>query len=284
MPNTDPKAFFLTICVIFLLLQTFPTMAAEENQPWLGVLTKNLSFGELATKKIDYGVEIVKIVDNSPADESELKAGDIILEVDNKPVYSAERLHWLILHSPVNKKVQISYYRNGKIKTVNVKLTIREPIAAPRPFEEVWRWPPSHTYIGAELQNMPNELREYFGAPDDIGILIVKLEEDAPAQRAGLQVGDVIIKMDRKSIKNINDIHRVLDFFDPGDKLTVEIIRNKQNQSIEIELAAYPKYPFEPPKELLDPHYWSEELQELMEQLQDYWRKLPKHGITPDYV
>jgi predicted metalloprotease with PDZ domain len=154
----------------------------------------------------------------------------------------------------------------------------------PRPFEEVWRWPPSNTYIGADLQEMPNELRDYFGAPDDIGVLIVKLEEYAPAKRAGLKVGDVIIKMDRKSIKNINDIHHVLNFFDPGDKLTVEIIRDKQNQSIKIELAAHPKYPYAPPKELLDPHYWSEELRELMEQLQDYWRKLPKRGITPNYV
>jgi len=190
----------------------------------------------------------------------------------------------MIQHSPINKKIPISYYRDGKVKTIKVKLTTREPIAVPRPFEELWRWPPSNTYIGAQLQDMPNELRDYFGVPDNIGVLIVKMEEDAPAQRAGLLVGDVIIKMDRKSIKNINDVHRVLNFFDPGDQLTAEIIRNKQSQSIEIELAAHPKYPYAPPKELLDPGYWSEELRELMEQLQDYWRKLPKHGITPNYV
>ncbi|MGD8594504.1 MAG: PDZ domain-containing protein [Gammaproteobacteria bacterium] len=284
MQNTNIKIIFLIISTIFLLLPSIQTMAAGENLPWLGVMIKDLSFGELAAKQIDYGVEIVKIVDNSPADQSDLENGDIILEVDNKPVYSAERLHWLIQHSPVNKKVQISYFRNGKVKKTNVTLTIKEPIAVPRPFEELWRWPPSNTYIGAELQEMPNELRDYFGAPDDIGVLVVKLDENAPAQRAGLKVGDVIIKMDRKSIKNIDDIHRVLNFFDPGDKLTVEIIRDKQDQSIDIELAANPKYPYAPPKELLDPHYWNDELRELMEQLQDYWRKLPKHGFPPNYV
>ncbi|KPJ90154.1 MAG: hypothetical protein AMJ53_14745 [Gammaproteobacteria bacterium SG8_11] len=284
MLNSHAKNFFFICCAIFLLWLPWQSKAAGESQPWLGVMTKDLSFGQLAAKQIDYGVEIIKIVDDSPADQSELEVGDIILEVDNKPVYSVERLHWLIQHSPLDKKVKITYYRDGKNKTTNVKLTIQKFHARPRPFEEIWRWPPSRTYIGAELQNMPSELREYFGAPDEIGVLVVKLEEGGPAQRAGLQVGDVITKMDRKSIKNVNDIHRVLDFFDPGDTLSIEIIRDKQNQLMEVELAAHPKYPYEPPKEILDPHYWSEEMRELMEQLQDYWRNLPKRGTAPNYL
>lgn len=286
MKKTDVKTVLMIVSLILPLLPTVSVIAATQGPPWLGVLTKNLSFNQLEAMRLDYGVEIIKIYNNSPADQSDLAVGDIILEVDKKPVFSADRLRWLIHHSAIGKKIHIKYYRNKKINATMVMIKAKELLQEQRPFEELWRWPPSNTYIGATLQNMTEELREYFGAPDDLGVLIVELEKGAPAQHAGLKVGDVIIKLDRKRIKNARDIHRVLNFFEPGDKVTVELVRDKQTRSLEIKLAAHPNMPYEPPKELIDPHYWSEEMKELMERLQEYWRNLRKRDSrsTPDYV
>ena len=112
----------------------------------------------------------------------------------------------------------------------------------------------------------------------------------SPAMRAGIKVGDVIIKMDRKKIKSIDDVRRVLNFFEPGDKVTVEIIRDKDKQTVEIELSAYPDMPYEIPKELLDPDYWGDEFRDLKDRFEEYWRNFRKHDrkrditTTPDYV
>ena len=284
MPFITVRKTLLSISIVLLLFTFRLVVAATPSHPWLGVVTKNLSLNQLAAYQIDYGVLIVKIVKNSPADQSPLAVGDIIMAVDSRPAYSSERLHWLINHAAVEHKVEIKYFRDGKIKQTNIKLATTAMRDKAPPFEEIWRWRRSNTYIGVGLQNMTNELRQYFNAPNDLGVLITKLEKDAPAERAGLKVGDVIIKMDRKSIRAIKDVYRVLDFFEPGDKVTVEIVRDKEKHSLDVELVVDPHFPYEPPKELLDPHYWSDEFRDLMEQLQEYWRDFPRHRDSSPYL
>ena len=61
----------------------------------------------------------------------------------------------------------------------------------PGHFDLSWGDPPAR--IGVEVQPMTPELRGYFKAPADRGVLVVTVEEAAPAAAAGLRVGDVII-------------------------------------------------------------------------------------------
>jgi serine protease Do len=79
-------------------------------------------------------------------------------------------------------------------------------------------------------------LREAFSVPDDVGVMVSEVYDGSEADRAGLRAGDVIVKMDRRAIRDIDDVQRVLNYFEPNDKLTLEIIRDKKRKQLEVVL------------------------------------------------
>ncbi len=265
---------------VFIVTLCNPLVTANSAEAWLGVASTDISFSQLAELNLEYGVQIIEIVENSPAAQSELKIGDVIFQVDGRPIYSSKRLRWIVQHMAVGSKIQILYKRAGKVKKTKVQLAALEQGSESLPFSEIWQWPLSNTFLGAEVQDMPSELREYFGVQDDIGVLVTQVLQESPAHQVGLKVGDVITKMDRKTIKTTDDVYQVLDYFEPDDNVVIEVIRKKQKLVLECQLVAHPDAPYEPPEELLDPQYWGEELRDLMDQLQHYWRQLRERGIS----
>jgi serine protease Do len=79
-------------------------------------------------------------------------------------------------------------------------------------------------------------LREAFGIPESTGAVITEVHDDGPAARAGLSAADVTAKMDKRSIHGIDDVRRVLDYFEPGERLSVENTRDKEKQQLELTL------------------------------------------------
>ncbi|MFZ0255045.1 MAG: PDZ domain-containing protein, partial [Gammaproteobacteria bacterium] len=178
----------------------------------------------------------------------------------------------------------------GQKQTVNVEL------GSPPPRRELFDrgayWPgPLRSYLGIGLQAMTDDLRQAFGVPRDLGVLVTEVVDASPAAEAGLAAGDVITRMDRKQIAAIGDVYRVLDFFEPGDEITLEIIREKTSKLLTVVLAAPPdngspapwRGPWDSPPTIpapfFEPHYWQRQLDELLERWRDYWREEP--GAPP---
>jgi S1-C subfamily serine protease len=258
----------------------------------LGVIVRDLPFEGLANLNLEYGVKVVRVAPVSPAKEAGLQAGDIIIELDDKPVYSVRRLNWLVSKLPASQDISLSYNRSGNTKRVKVQLQSFE-VRLPR-FQFFERgWPPLSTSLGVNLQAMTDELRRHFGAPDGVGVLIVEVLDGSAADEAGLVAGDVITKMDRKMIYHVADVYRVLNFFDPGEELAVEIIREKKSKTVNVELAQppFPSYrgwalPYEAPSELFDPRYWQQGLDEMLEKWKEFWQERRDYYIekSPNYL
>lgn len=85
--------------------------------------------------------------------------------------------------------------------------------------------------IGVEVQPMTPELRDYFDAPDDRGVLVVAVEDDSPAERAGLRVGDVIAKAGNAPVREPRDLRRAIADAGEGVDLELELVR--QGDSLE---------------------------------------------------
>ncbi|NOX36543.1 MAG: PDZ domain-containing protein [Calditrichaeota bacterium] len=215
--------------ILLIIGWLFPlsSPAAPPSSAWLGVFVHTMGSEALDDRGLDFGVRIGYVIPDSPADEAGLKKGDIIVRVDDRPIYSPKRLAWLMGQYEPGDEVTLEIYRDGKKKLVTVQL-------GKRPRHRIGFL--KRTYLGVKLQTLNPALRKFFGAPEDQGVLIAEVHEDSPAAEAGLQVGDVILKMDRKIIRSIRDVYRVLDFFEPGDEITVEILRDKKKQKISVIL------------------------------------------------
>lgn len=81
-------------------------------------------------------------------------------------------------------------------------------------------------YLGIQLIDLTEELREFYGAPQDAGTLVSRVAEDSPAAAAGFEVGDVITRIGGEPAENSWDVVRSVTQFDPEEQVAVEVIRD----------------------------------------------------------
>ncbi len=80
-------------------------------------------------------------------------------------------------------------------------------------------------YLGAALTELSPELRAHFGAPEEAGVLVARVEADSPAAAAGLAVGDVITALDGQRVATSFDLRRRVRAMDEGARATLEVVR-----------------------------------------------------------
>ena len=83
-----------------------------------------------------------------------------------------------------------------------------------------------HGYLGVQLVDITEELREFYGAQKDAGTLISRVAEDSPAAAAGFEVGDVITAVAGEPTENSWDVVRSVAQFDPEEEVAVEVVRD----------------------------------------------------------
>jgi len=84
-------------------------------------------------------------------------------------------------------------------------------------------------YLGVHLQPIP------------LGVIILAVEPDGPADRGGLFVGDVIVGIDGADAHDIEDVHRRLGSASVGSSLTLDVIRAGAQQRVAVTIGARPE-------------------------------------------
>jgi len=238
------KCLFLTFFVIsFIFSTSSPATSHEESgEGWLGIAIRTLDKKDLEDE--DYGVKegvlVTSVESGSPAYKAGIRTGDVIIRFDSRDVYSSSRLQRLVRNREPGEKVNIVLMQNKARKTVNV--TIGEmpddeegdfPYIYKAPHVEIFR--EKYGWLGISFVELNEQLGEYFQNTDGKGILVTSVEEESPAEEAGLVPGDVIVVLDGKSIVTGKELSAALK--DKGNE-TVEItyIRKGKEHKIEKEL------------------------------------------------
>ena len=252
----------------------------------LGVRVADMAFPELEQLGLEYGVRVLDVAPQGPAAEAGLLPGDVVLGLNGSPVYSVARLRWLVRDAAADQPVTLELSRRGEKQTLQVRLASRPGEAPPPRVQPGLTAPPARTYLGVQLQELTEDLREVFGAPQGRGVLIAGVIEDGPAGQAGLKAGDLIVKLDRKAISGIEDVHRALAYFDPGEQVQLGIIRNAEQMEVTVTLSEHPGVESEAgaardwqdpetwKKMLPPPEYWRRMMDEMMRSLEESWGDL----------
>jgi len=82
-------------------------------------------------------------------------------------------------------------------------------------------------YLGVQVMGLTPELRAHFGAPEDAGVLVARVEEASPAAAAGIQVGDVLTAVDGRPIAGPQSLALAIREKKAGESVNVDFLRDK---------------------------------------------------------
>lgn len=95
-------------------------------------------------------------------------------------------------------------------------------------------------WLGVSIQPVTPDLAKQFNITDDKGALVGDVFEDSPAEKAGLQRGDVITEYDGKDVVDPSSLRNSVAGTPPGKKVTLKIVRDGKSQKVDITIAELP--------------------------------------------
>jgi serine protease Do len=202
------------------------------TRAWLGVYVQPIDGAMAKTLGMDIakGALVQQVVDGSPADDAGLKQLDVIVEFDGQEVENSRKLPILVSTQRPNEKKKLKVLRDGKIKTITVKLgELPDEVAAAEPLEN------SKSDIGLSVETASAErLRFYNMPPDAEGVLVTSVERDSDAFKKNIRAGHLIQKMG-PNVRNLSKVttsgafEKNLQAYKAGDTILLLVRRDATN-------------------------------------------------------
>lgn len=114
--------------------------------------------------------------------------------------------------------------------------------ADPAPSVETFEWSTmtGRARLGVMVIGITPELRKHFGAADDRGVLIGRVEPTSAAAAAGLQVGDVIVEVRGVTVDSAPDVLSALAPAKQGDTVAISVIRDRRPLTLQAKMTTPP--------------------------------------------
>jgi serine protease Do len=179
---------------------------------YLGAVTEDVIqvVGEEVTGEPETGARILSVVPDSPADEAGLRPGDIITEFAGRSVDSRRALLFMIAGAVPGQDIDVSFVRGGQRLDGRVRPSEwkgeDESLSGPRKGDQ---------WLGMEVDSVDSgdprvvRLKETLGVTATTGVMVVAVEEDQPAEEAGIRPGDVIVLIAGQDILDLEDYSMV---------------------------------------------------------------------------
>jgi Do/DeqQ family serine protease len=173
----------------------------EVRRGMLGVIMQNLT-PELARAfglEMHQGVVISQVVENSAASKAGLKAGDVVTEINSVPVKSASAMRNTVGLLRVGAKMDITVIRDGKEE--KLVAYIEDEIEQSMAGEKL-----NPRLAGAEIESRDDN--------GDKFLVVANVVRGSPAWNARLRKGDLILSVNRRQVKTLNDLKKIVNFSD----------------------------------------------------------------------
>lgn len=149
------------------------------------------------------GAVVTAVQNNTPAQKSGLKRGDLIISINNIKIDSASSLKNIIGTFKKNEKVKIHFIRNKTLYIKEVKLGSSDEATYETGF--------GIKYKGMKLEALSENIRKELGiAKHILGVIVSKVEDNSLASKRGIEKGDIIIQVENYEISNLKDFKEAI--------------------------------------------------------------------------
>jgi serine protease Do len=167
---------------------------------YLGVLIQKVTPDIAESLGVDRarGALVANVSKDGPAEKAGVKVGDVIVEFDGKEIKDSGDLPIIVARTPVDKKVGMKVLRDKKEMVLNVTVgELKE--------EEVVASAPEKGELGMTVQRLTPQIAESLGLDKAEGVVVTAVEPGSAADEAGIRRGDVILEIDRKPIRSVDE-------------------------------------------------------------------------------
>ncbi|MHB8471367.1 MAG: DegQ family serine endoprotease [Gammaproteobacteria bacterium] len=174
----------------------------EVRRGQLGVTAQDLTpdLAKAFNIQAESGTVVAEVAPGSPAATAGLKAGDVIMSVNDRPVRSSAAVRNIIGMMRIGQQVKMEILRDGNTKKV-ITATIAEPHTTVLDGKQL-----QPRLAGALYANI-NEGSPLYGRVT--GVLVTKVRPGGPAWRAGLRPSDVITSLNRQPVSDVRTLQRI---------------------------------------------------------------------------
>ena len=227
------------LLVVLGLVLGLVTQAEAVTWGWLGVRIRDLSeqeMDEISQKhglREGFGVLIVEVLKETPAAQSGLATGDLVVAVRDRPVVDTRTLQRLVAATPVGEELPLTVLRrdDGRHR-VSVRVGVMpEAAAADRVAIEF-----GFLVRDPEGQGDPGGPRPGTGSP-----AVAAVVPKGPAETAGLQIGDVLVEIDGRPVLTLDAARKALLAVALDKPLPLSVKRDEERLSFTLKPAQPPQ-------------------------------------------
>ncbi len=182
------------------------------SRGWIGVTVQDLDKMTASALGVENGegALIGSVMPNEPAEKAGLRSGDIVIQIGDKKIKDASDLTRTIGSYKPASKVRIIVLRNGKKQSFDVVLGERKVPGQANTLEPIDKH--ATVSLGVTVQALDDQLRrQYQLDPKTTGLIVLNLEQDGRAAKAGLKKFDIIVEANLKPVNSAKDLAEVID-------------------------------------------------------------------------
>ncbi|HEY7726324.1 MAG TPA: DegQ family serine endoprotease [Anaeromyxobacteraceae bacterium] len=193
------------------------------------------------------GALVQSVMPDSPASRAGVEAGDIVVQVNGKAVDGAGPLTRAVSSVRPGGKADLVLLRSGHRKTLAVTV-------APRPDEdrlargtesdedqEGGRPARKDEKLGLRVAPLTPELARELRVPDERGVVVTGVTEDGPADRAGVRRGDLVIEVNRKPVRTVDELGSAVGKLKAGELALLRVRRRDQALFLPVKIGGAKK-------------------------------------------
>lgn len=196
---------------------------------WLGVYVQDVIPGMERHLGVREGALVTEVVPNSPAFKARIKSGDVIIAVDEQRIKDTNDLQMAVMYHKPGERVTVTLVRERQTLTVEVVLEERPAESTVSPGQGMVKF-------GLTVQDVTPELKSRYGITHNTGVVVVGVEPGSRGYWGGVEVGDLIIEVNRVPISSTTDWNSIVAQMGEEEEVLLTVIRSGRTRFILLPL------------------------------------------------
>ena len=192
------------------------------QRPWLGAALQKLTpdIADSLGLQAPSGALVAKVHAKGPAAKAGLRAGDVVVSVDEKPVQNPEGFEYRFVTKGIGGSAELGVVRKGQKVKANIVLVA--PVEDPP--RDARGLTGRHPLAGCKVANLSPAVAQEVGMDDDTreGVVVLEVEQRTPGARLGVRRGDIVVAVNDEKVTSVAQLDQVLAGSGGGWRLSVE--------------------------------------------------------------